>query len=276
MHAYSTQEVADLLGENPNKIRAYAKACLPNIKKNSSGHYRFSFQDLVLLKAANNLFMSNAKSNKIWKSLRSLRNHLPHDRPLSSIRVAAHGDKIIVSETNKSWEVDSGQTIMNFLVKDIEKIAGPSLYASIDKYLGKANTADEWFSLALEFDQVGGQQDACLAYREALKINSSHTSSLINLGRILHKEKNYDEAEQLYSEALSVDPENSIAAFNLGVIFEDKGYPKDAIQAYKISIDIKPDMIDAHYNLALLYKKLGDEKSSLKHFSTFQNLFDKG
>ncbi|OUU78778.1 MAG: hypothetical protein CBC38_06600 [Gammaproteobacteria bacterium TMED78] len=272
MHAYSTQEVANLLDENPKKIRAFARACIPKIKKTSSGHFRFSFQDLVLLKAAKNLFLSSNKKNNVWRSLRSLRNHLPSDRPLSSIRVVLEDEKIIVSEKNNSWEIESGQVIMNFSVEDMKQKVAPSLYASIEKYIGEVSTADEWFSLALEFDQIGGKDDACSAYREALKIDPKHTSSLINLGRILHKKESYNEAEELYLQALSIDPNNSIAAFNLGVILEDKGSPKDAIQAYKISLDIKPNMIDAHYNLALLYKKEGDERNSLKHFSKFQNL----
>ena len=52
MSGYSTQQVADLIGIKPDRIRHYVRRKLLRPARSERGHYRFSFQDVVLLRTA--------------------------------------------------------------------------------------------------------------------------------------------------------------------------------------------------------------------------------
>ena len=54
-NGYSTQHVADLLGLCEARIRDYVRRDLLNPQRNAMGHFRFSFQDVVFLRAAKGL-----------------------------------------------------------------------------------------------------------------------------------------------------------------------------------------------------------------------------
>ena len=54
-NGYSTQHVADLLGLSEARIRDYVRRDLLNPQRNAMGHFRFSFQDVVFLRAAKGL-----------------------------------------------------------------------------------------------------------------------------------------------------------------------------------------------------------------------------
>jgi tetratricopeptide (TPR) repeat protein len=272
MRAYSTREVADLLGESPNRVRSFARAQFVSPEKTPRGHYRFSFQDLVMLRAAKGLVDANLDHKRMWRALRAIRKQLPPDRPLSSVRVMADGDRVLVREKNRAWDPETGQTVMEFAVTDLSKKIAPLVLESAILTKARASTGDEWFDLGLEFDQVGAREDACSAYREALSLDSEHVNARINLGRLLHNDRAYRQAEELYREALQIDPASSIAAFNLGVVLEDQGALQEALETYRHALAVDPTIPDVHYNIARLYEHQGDQQSARHHFARFRAL----
>ncbi|MFL2555098.1 MAG: tetratricopeptide repeat protein [Candidatus Rariloculaceae bacterium] len=274
MRAYSTREVADLLGEHPARIRSFARAQFVSPRKTPSGHYRFSFQDLVMLRAAKELTEAKLDRRRLWRALRALRKQLPSDRPLSSVRVLAEGDRVLVREQNTAWEAESGQTIMDFAVTTLAEKVAPLVHESAPQAKESATTGDEWFDIGLEFDQIGARKDARAAYAEALNLNPDHVNARINLGRLLHNDRAYNRAEKLYREALRIDPANSIAAFNLGVVLEDQGAIVEALETYQHALSVDPTIPDVHYNLARLYEHQGNREAAQHHFSRFRVLRD--
>jgi tetratricopeptide (TPR) repeat protein len=272
MRAYSTREVAELLGESPARVRSFARASFVSPLKTSGGHYRFSFQDLVMLRAAKGLVEAKLDRRRLWRALRALRRQLPSDRPLSSVRVLAEGDRVLVRERNTAWEAESGQTIMDFAVTELAEKVAPLVHDAAPQARARASTGDEWFDLGLEFDQVGAREDACAAYREALGLDPGHVNARINLGRLLHNDRAYRQAEDLYREALRIDPANSIAAFNLGVVLEDQGAVQEALETYQHALAVDPTIPDVHYNIARLYEHQGDKRSAQHHFARFRAL----
>lgn len=225
-----------------------------------------------MLRAAKALVDAEIDGKRMWRALRALRDQLPTDRPLSSVRVMADGDRVIVRERNRSWDPETGQTLMEFPVDDLSKKVAPLVLESAALTKTKASTGDEWFELGLEFDQVGARDDACAAYREALSIDPGHVNARINLGRLLHNDRAYRQAEELYREALKIDPGSSIAAFNLGVVLEDQGALQEAMETYRHALTVDPTIPDMHYNIARLYEHQGDQQSAQHHFSRFRAL----
>ena len=272
MRAYTTREVAELLGISSERVRSFARQGFAAPTRDARGHYRFSFQDLVLLRTAYALVEADLGPRRVWRALRAVRDQLPTGRPLSSVRVLAEADRVLVRERNTAWEPESGQTILNFEVEELAEKVAPLVQAAAPLAREQASTGDEWFELALEFDQVGAKEDASAAYREALSLDASHVNARINLGRLLHNERAYRQAEELYREALRIDPANSIAAFNLGVVLEDQGAVQEAMETYHHALSVDPTLPDVHYNLARLYEHQGDQQAALRHFSRFKAL----
>ena len=84
MTGYTTEEVARLLGLSPAQIRSYTRAGFlsPSPSRAARGELRFSFQDLVLLRAAKGLMAARIPAAQIRRSLRRLKQQLPRGRAL--------------------------------------------------------------------------------------------------------------------------------------------------------------------------------------------------
>jgi tetratricopeptide (TPR) repeat protein len=273
MRPYSTREVAELLEMPVSTVRALAKAGFVSPQCTERGHYRFSFQDVVLLRTAKALTAAKLPPRRIWRALKSLAKQLPPDRPLSSVRVLVEGDRVLVRDNNTAWEPESGQTHLDFSVRELTEKVAPLVRASAARAAHEAATSSaQWFDIGLQLEQVGALADAESAYRRAVEIDPRQADALVNLGRLRHGVRALREAEQLYRQALAIEPEHSTARFNLGVVLEDRGAVDEAMENYKLAITADAEVADAHYNLARLYERRGDLQAALRHFSRFKAL----
>lgn len=272
MRAYSTREVAELVGESQQRVRAAARAGFVAPLKNPRGHFRFSFQDLVLLRSTKALEQQNLGVRRTWRALRAIRALLPASRPLSSVRVVAAADRVFVRENNTAWDPESGQTLFDFALDNVERSPASSSGHPAAAKIVSTDTADYWFERGLRLDHSEAHENAAAAYRRALELDSDHINACINLGRLLHTARDYRAAESLYREALQLHPDHSVAAFNLGVVLEDQGDLHEAISCYQQAVLADPDLPDAHYNLARLHEFRGEQMRAARHMSRFRAL----
>jgi tetratricopeptide (TPR) repeat protein len=272
MKAYTTREVADLLGIRAERIRWLVRSGVISPQTGSGGRFEFSFQDLVLLRTAKGLADADVAPRKILSALRALVAQLPADRPLSAVRVQVDGNRVIVRDNSTTWEPESKQTLLDFSVRDLGKKVAPLARDAVQQALRDARGADELFQAALESEQIGANAEAEAAYRDVLQADPAHVAAHINLGRLLHVARALAEAERLYREALKLDPSHPTARFNLGVVLEDRGATSEAIAEYREAARLDPRVADVHFNLARLYQQVGDEQAALRHFSRFRAL----
>ena len=272
MKAYSTREVADLLGISAARVRALVRSGIVTPQKSASGRVSFTFQDLVLLRTAKGLSDAKVPTRRITKALQALATQLPIDRPLSAVRVQIEGDRVTVRDNNTSWEPESGQAVLDFSIRELGERVAPLARDSVQRALRAASSADDLFQGALESEQIGDNGDAEAAYRKVIAVDPTHVAARINLGRLRHVAKVLDEAEQLYRQALELEPNHPTARFNLGVVLEDRGATAEAIDQYREAVRLDPRVADVHFNLARLYQQTGDEQAALRHFSRFKAL----
>jgi tetratricopeptide (TPR) repeat protein len=272
MKAYTTREVADLLGIPVQRVRwlVHSGVVVPNT--GADGRFEFSFQDLVLLRTAKGLADAKLAPRKILSALRALAAQLPADRPLSAVRVQIDGNRVIVRDNTMTWEPESRQTVLDFSIREIGDKVAPLARDSVQHALKVAKNAEELFQAALESEQIGSDRDAENAYRHVLEAEPDHVAARINLGRLRHVARALDEAERLYREALELEPSHPTARFNLGVVLEDRGATSEAIEEYREAARLDPRVADVHFNLARLYQQVGDEQAALRHFSRFRAL----
>jgi tetratricopeptide (TPR) repeat protein len=272
MKAYSTREVAELLGLSAARVRSLMKSGVVTPQRDGAGHAAFTFQDLVLLRTAKGLIDAKVPARRITKALQALASQLPTDRPLSAVRVQIDGDRVIVRDNASSWEPESKQTVLDFSVKELGEKIAPLARESVQRAMRTASSADDLFQAALDSEEIGAAAEAEAGYRSAIAADPAHVSAHINLGRLRHVGKALDEAEKLYRRALELEPNHPTARFNLGVVLEDRGATGEAIEQYLEAVRLDPRVADVHFNLARLYQQKGDQQAALRHFSRFRAL----
>jgi tetratricopeptide (TPR) repeat protein len=244
--------------------------------KDDHGRWRYSFQDLAVLRTAARLLDANVSVNRVTRTLGLLRERLPDGRPLSAIRLIVTGQRVIVKDRLASWEPESGQGALDFDVQAMSEVVAPQLprrsRADLEQ---KSETAADLYETALDLELAGRFEEAREAYEAILRRDPQFTGARINLGRLLHAAGSLGEAEALYRAALEQNPRNALAAFNLGVALEDQGKIDAAAVAYRIALAVDEGYADAHYNLSRLLEAQGDVRSALRHLSRFRRLLQK-
>jgi tetratricopeptide (TPR) repeat protein len=264
---YSLREVGKLLGLSRSVVSGLIDAGFVTPTRGRRRELRFSFPDLVVMRAAQGLSEAKIPAARILRSLRRLRAQLPQELPLAGLRIEAVGDAVVVSEGQTQWQPDDGQYVLQF------KVASPGGRLAFFS-LAQADDAvsdAQWFErgLALEAAQPDA---ACDAYRRALEIDPNHCEAYVNLGRLLHERGQLRQAEGVYREGLDHCRADTTLLFNLAVLQEDLQQPQEAAQSYRAALDVAPDLADAHHNLARLCANLGLQQEALRHWSAFRKL----
>src|SRR5690606_17011078 len=116
---YTTRDVSSLLGLSERQVREYARSGVLEPRRGPGNQFRFSFQDLVLLRAARALLDARVPQRRILRALRRLKEQLPRDRSLTELRIAAAGDEVVAFDQGQAWEPESGQLHLMFDVADL-------------------------------------------------------------------------------------------------------------------------------------------------------------
>jgi tetratricopeptide (TPR) repeat protein len=269
---YTTRDVARLLGLSEAQVRSYARAGLIDVERGPRNEYRFSFQDLVLLRTARGLVAARVPTARIVRALRRLKAQLPEDRSLTELRIAVDGEQVVVSDGGAPWNPVSGQLHLEFTVAELATEVEP-LHARAAARASEPD-ADAWFAQGLELELVA-VDEARAAYERALELDPAHPDAHVNLGRLLHEARRLADAEIHYRAALAAGP-HATAAYNLGIVLEDRKKPVDAAAAYRLALEADPRFADAHYNLARLCEQLGDQRGALRHLRSYRTLTQGG
>jgi len=265
-NGYSLREVGKLLGLSRSVVCGLIDAGFVTPTRGRRREYRFSFPDLVVMRAAQGLCEAKIPAARIMRSLRRLRAQLPQEVPLAGLRIEAVGDAVVVSEGETQWQPDNGQYVLQF---QVASPGGRLAFISLTQPDHEVSDAQFERGLALEATRPDA---ACDAYRRALAIDPNHCDAYVNLGRLLHERGQLSEAEFVYRAGLDRCGADATLLFNLAVLQEDLQQPQAAAQTYRAALDAVPDLADAHHNLARLCANLGLQQEALRHWSAFRKL----
>ena len=273
MKSYTTRDVANLLGLSEAQVRSHARVGYLAPDRGPRNSYRFSFQDLVLLRAAEALRDARIAPRRIRRALRALSRELPAGRWLSGMRISSEGDRIVVRDGGAAWNPESGQLLLDFRVADLAGQAAPVArrLAHAARRSEEPLTADQWYDLGTDLE-AAAPDDARDAYARAVALDPRHASARVNLGRLLQDAGRPAEAAEQYRAALAARPRHPTAAFNLGTALEDLGRRLEAIEAYREALEADDDFADAHFNLARLYEQTGRRAAALRHLKAYKLL----
>jgi len=99
-------------------------------------------------------------------------------------------------------------------------------------------------------------------YKRKLEDSPNDASITSNLGAIMQKEGNFDEALRYYSKAEYLDPSNINTRINVGTLYLEKSDYKTAITAFDSILIINPDNVEANIYKAQALSKMGDNKAA--------------
>jgi tetratricopeptide (TPR) repeat protein len=262
--SYSVREVSAMLGLTPAQIRSYANKGFLTPERGERGELRFGFRDLIILRTAGELSAAHIPQRKVQRVLELLREQLPAGRTLTGVRIAADGERVVVSDGDAVWNPESGQALFDFSASDLPTDALVPVPLNYHE-------ADQYYQLGCEYEVVDAPK-AREAYERAIELDPEHADARVNLGRLLHEDRAPAAAEKQYRAALKSDPEHDVAWFNLGVALEDLGRLQEAAEAYRHAIELDPSNGDAHYNLSGILERRGDKPGALRHLNAYRKL----
>jgi len=268
MQTYTLRGIQSMLGISRSVLTGLIAAGFVTPGRGARNEYRFSFQDVVLLRTAVSLQAANIPARKILHSLKRLKATLPGELPLSGLRITAVGSEVAVKEGSTHWGADSGQLLMDFEVK-------PAAQGSV-RFLSKAPGAEALDPSAL-FDrgvelETKDKASAEAAYRQAIGAAPDYVDPYLNLGVMLCDAGRCDEAVALYAQALKHQPDEALLHFNLAIALEDLKRVSQAIESYERCLQLDPRFADAHYNAARLHEQLGHANKAIRHYSEYRRL----
>jgi len=230
--------------------------------------WRFTFQDLMLLRTAHALQASQIPPRKILRSLARLKATLPQELPLTGLRITAIGADVAVRDRNGQWQADSGQLLMDF---DVAPVAGSVAFLARESSPPAPPGAPAWFERALALEATDPAA-AEAAYRQALALAPGFEEAYLNLGAMLSDTGRFTELATLSDEAVAHCPDSALVHFNRAVALDHLEQLSEAAASYERSLVLDPALADAHYNLGRLREQLGDKHGALRHFSAYRRL----
>jgi tetratricopeptide (TPR) repeat protein len=231
--------------------------------------YRFSFQDLIVLRTARALTQARVPSRRVRRALADLRSHLPDTMPLSGLSICAVGERVVVRDGKSRWQVDDGQYV---LALDVNVDHGElRVVERKEPPPAAAGNVDDWFERGLELEATDPKA-AQSAYERAVSDDPQDAAAWTNLGRLLHEQGRMEEAEAVYRRGLDACGPDALLLFNLGVVLEDLRRTSAALEAYQSAIGEDPTFADCHYNLARLYESFGKPQHAIRHLGEYRRL----
>jgi tetratricopeptide (TPR) repeat protein len=270
-HDISVRKLQSLLGVSRRVLSGLISAGFVTPSRGPRNEFRFTFQDVVLLRTAFQLQSANISSRKILQALSRLRAELPDELPLSGIRVTSVGNAIAVKAGPSQWDGNTGQLLLDF---EVAEVKGDVVFLDANPRLDDAvRQAEEWYTLAEEHIETDIPR-AEHAYRMALDVSPEpFYAAYVDLGVLLcNDERRCADALPVFEEALEHFPDDDVLHFNKAVALENVGRLGDAEQSYERCLELNPAHADAHHNLGLLQGKRGDKQGLVRHLSAYRRL----
>ena len=267
MNGYSVRDVEKLVHMPRSAIRALVEAGFVSPARGPRNAWRFSFQDLIVLRTAQALEAAKVPRKRITRSVKELRRRLPESMPLSGLSIAAQDEGVVVREGARSWQAESGQYLLAFEGDP----ADGSLSVLEGPLPDSPMSGEDWFDrgVALEKEDPEASLEA---YRQAIAADPGLLKARINLGCLMHELGLLDRAEEVYRDAIRANGSDPVLQYDLGVLLDDMGRKSQAMLAYEAALRDDPGFADCHYNLALLCEGLGKPKDAIRHMAAYRRL----
>jgi len=269
---YSLRDAARLFRLGESRLRNWEKHGFITRSCEISGRRYYTFQDLIGVRAARELLDKGVALRNVHKSLLALREWLPRvARPLSTLRIVADGQNIVVRDDRGAYDPLTGQLVLDFAVDSLRDDV-----VRVLKRSGRENDHRRAYEAYLEGcrldEQEGTFDTAEAAYRRAIELDPTLANAFTNLGNLMVRRERIEEARKLYQHALALDPEQPEAHYNAGFLAFDCGDIPAAVESFGRALSSDPSFADAHFNMAMALSELGRFDAARPHWEMYLQL----
>ena len=113
-------------------------------------------------------------------------------------------------------------------------------------------------NIALIYTQLGKNEEALAAYKDARADNPDDVNLVLNEANLYYQMGDKDTFKSLMNEAAAMAPDNADLHYNIGVINMEQGNLEAARESYKKAIEINPGYVNAQLNLSTTYVNEGN------------------
>ncbi|MBL9105920.1 MAG: tetratricopeptide repeat protein [Myxococcales bacterium] len=276
--AYSIRDVSKLFDMPESRLRYWSQTGFIQPSIRVKGRTWYSFRDLIALKVARELLNAGLSLQRVRRSLDALKIKLPDvDQPLARLRIRCEHDRVIVEDSERTYEAGTGQGMLDFRVQSLHQQAAQVVAMPRADEAEADRSAYEWFTLALEHERGwdgadpddANFLDARQAYDRALDLDPEFAAAYTNLGALLAAVGDLDGARDHFDQALRCDPDQAEAQSNLAALALRLGDHDTAIAGYRQLLRSVPDNLEAHYGLARALLAVGGKGQALAHLERF-------
>jgi|TARA_Y100000310_G_scaffold125469_1_gene124285 tetratricopeptide (TPR) repeat protein len=127
-----------------------------------------------------------------------------------------------------------------------------------------ADFASGQHQIAVHHQKKGNIKLAIKAYKRAIKLDSYHNISRLNLALLIYQQGDVSEAEKLYLKVIEQEPDYSYSYFMLGLLYHEIGNSSEALKYFGMACEKEPVNIRAFYNYALKLQEAGQNEESIR------------
>jgi Flp pilus assembly protein TadD len=129
-------------------------------------------------------------------------------------------------------------------------------------------------NLGLSLDMMGHYEEARVEFVKAVALNRKLPQPSPwpphNLGYLLLRLENCDEAEQAFRESLRYDSRFAQSHYHLARVLEKQERDAEAIEEYRAAIALDSSLPEACYSLGLLYRRLERNSEAEAAFAEYK------
>jgi Flp pilus assembly protein TadD len=137
----------------------------------------------------------------------------------------------------------------------------------------KPESYEVWRVLGTVHGQLGQNEEALEAYRQALIRNDKDAWSMNNFGLVLIQQGLYEDALQPLARAVELVPLSPVFRNNLGSALERSGYLGSAKIAFGMAVEADSGYVKAKTSLERVQLRLGDTEGTMVDLSAFAQSF---
>ena len=276
MDSYGVGDVERMLRLSRSTIRGLISRGFVSPARGPRREYRFSFQDLVILRTARALVQAKVPPRRIGRSLSALRRQLPKSVPLTGLTICSVGNEVVVRKGGDRWQAESGQYLLGFDVA----VAGDSLQITeIKRGVGRGGGAagggragnaaggavrDRAGSTARGGGEQDGRQDGD-GHEGARQDVVLEAHAWFERG-LLAEERDVAKALEAYQRCRALDAGHIAARINLGRLLHEAGRLEEAQRVYREALrESEPDPT-LLFNLGVLLEDASRNEEAIEAY----------
>ncbi len=273
---YSVRDVSRLFDITESRLRYWDKSGILSPSGRMGRCKCYTFQDLIGLRSVKLLLEGGLSLQRTRRIIKKLQDAIPRSsHPLSRLRIMADAKTVIVTDVDHSYNADTGQLLLNFDVKSLERQIVSQFPDKATKE--QALSAYEWYLEGCRLDESPETLSAAEeAYHKAIHLDPTMANAYTNLGNLRYRLGSVEDARVLYEKAVEVDPEQPEAYYNLGFLeFEAQNYER-AEKLFSRAVALDSSFADARFNWAITLFRLKKNELAGKQLEAYLQLDPSG